>query len=248
MIVNQVFRNAEFGEVRTLEIDGQPWFVGKDVAEILGYSNSRKALADHVDEEDKTDGVTIRDAIGRNQKPVIINESGLYSLILSSKLPQAKAFKRWVTNEVLPAIRRDGSYVVPSNMSLTTEDAFIQLFQTQKEIKQEQQAMKNDLVYLKDEQPVNPNINHDLTKERNKTIVRCMGGYDAPAYQDDKLRRKVFSQAMREFKDLFKVPRYDLLKKKDIERAYEYWRKWQPSTNLRIEIENANNQTTLELN
>ena len=242
----QVFANAEFGEIRTLEIDGQPWFVGRDVPEVLGYSNTSKALKDHVDDEDK--GVTKRYTLGGKQNLTIINESGLYSLILSSKLPQAKAFKRWVTNDVLPAIRNHGSYVVPSNMSLTTEDAFIQLFQTQKEIKQEQQAMKNDLVYLKDEQPVNPNINHDLTKERNKTIVRCLGGYDAPAYQDDKLRRKVFSQAMREFKDLFKVPRYDLLKKKDVERAYEYWRKWQPSTNLRIEIENANNQTTLELN
>ena len=242
----QVFANAEFGEIRTLEIDGQPWFVGRDVAEVLGYSNTSKALKDHVDDEDK--GVTKRYTLGGKQNLTIINESGLYSLILSSKLPQAKAFKRWVTNDVLPAIRNHGSYVVPSNMSLTTEDAFIQLFQTQKEIKQEQQAMKNELVYLKDEQPVNPNINHDLTKERNKTIVRCLGGYDAPAYQDDKLRRKVFSQAMREFKDLFKVPRYDLLKKKDVERAYEYWRKWQPSTNLRIEIENANNQTTLELN
>ena len=242
----QVFANAEFGEIRTLEIDGQPWFVGRDVAEVLGYSNTSKALKDHVDDEDK--GVTKRYTLGGKQNLTIINESGLYSLILSSKLPQAKAFKRWVTNDVLPAIRNHGSYVVPSNMSLTTEDAFIQLFQTQKELQQEQQAMKNELVYLKDEQPVNPNINHDLTKERNKTIVRCLGGYDAPAYQDDKLRRKVFSQAMREFKDLFKVPRYDLLKKKDVERAYEYWRKWQPSTNLRIEIENANNQTTLELN
>ena len=86
-------------------------FVGKDVATALGYSNSRKALLDHVDDEDKTDGVTIRDAIGRNQKAVFINESGLYSLILSSKLPQAKAFKRWVTSEVLPQIRKTGGYI-----------------------------------------------------------------------------------------------------------------------------------------
>ena len=86
-------------------------FVGKDVATALGYSNSRKALLDHVDDEDKTDGVTFRDAIGRNQKAVFINESGLYSLILSSKLPQAKAFKRWVTSEVLPQIRKTGGYI-----------------------------------------------------------------------------------------------------------------------------------------
>lgn len=108
----QIFKNAEFGSVRTIAIDGEPYFVGKDVAEILGYANPRKAIIDHVDEEDKTDGVTIRDSIGREQNPVCINESGLYSLILSSKLPTAKKFKRWVTSEVLPAIRRHGIYAV----------------------------------------------------------------------------------------------------------------------------------------
>lgn len=106
----QVYKNAEFGSVRTTTIGGQPYFVGKDVAGILGYANTRKALIDHIDEEDKDD-VTIRDAIGRNQTMTAINESGLYSLILSSKMPNAKKFKRWVTNEVLPAIRKHGLYV-----------------------------------------------------------------------------------------------------------------------------------------
>ena len=111
-IMNELttFNNPDFGDIRTLTVNGEPWFIGKDVAEILGYSNSRKAIADHVDEEDKKDGVTIRDSIGREQKPVLINESGLYSLILSSKLPTAKKFKHWVTSEVLPAIRRTGAY------------------------------------------------------------------------------------------------------------------------------------------
>ena len=115
----KIFYHDVFGEVRTLTIDGEPWFVGKDIAEVLGYSNSRKALADHVDDEDKTDGVTIRDSIGREQKPIFINESGLYSLILSSRLPGAKAFKRWITSEVLPTIRKTGGYV--SNEELFTE-------------------------------------------------------------------------------------------------------------------------------
>lgn len=84
--------------------DREPWFVGKDVAEALGYSNTRKALIDHVDEGDKMDGVTIRDSIGREQNPVCINESGLYALIFGSKLESAKRFKHWVTSEVLPAI------------------------------------------------------------------------------------------------------------------------------------------------
>ena len=115
----KIFYHDVFGEVRTLTIDGEPWFVGKDIAEVLGYSNSRKALADHVDDEDKMDGVTIRDSIGREQKPIFINESGLYSLILSSRLPGAKAFKRWITSEVLPTIRKTGGYV--SNEELFTE-------------------------------------------------------------------------------------------------------------------------------
>lgn len=105
--------NFEEHEVRTLLINNEPYFVGKDVAEILGYSNNRKAINDHVDEEDKMDGVTIRDSIGRDQKPVLINESGLYGLILSSKLPTAKKFKHWVTSEVLPQIRKTGSYKMP---------------------------------------------------------------------------------------------------------------------------------------
>ena len=102
-----------FGEIRTMTNDrGETFFVGKDVAEALGYKNSRKAIIDHVDNEDREDGVTIRDAIGRPQKIVVINESGLYALILSSKLEQAKAFKRWVTSEVLPLIRQTGTYTI----------------------------------------------------------------------------------------------------------------------------------------
>ena len=107
----KIFENAEFGAVRAFEIKGAPWFVGKDVAEILGYSNTRDALAKHVDGEDKSD-VAIRDAIGREQSTTVINESGLYSLVLSSKLPAAKAFKRWVTSEVLPTIRRHELYAI----------------------------------------------------------------------------------------------------------------------------------------
>lgn len=240
----QVFNNEEFGQVRTLEIDGMVYFVGKDVAEVLGYAKARNAIANHVDDEDKKDA-PIQGDLGGTQMMTIINESGLYSLILSSKLPRAKEFKRWVTSEVLPTIRKHGSYVAPVNTLVSTEDAFIQLFQTQKEIKQEQAVMRDDIVYLKEEQPVNPAINQDLTKVRNKAVVKCLRGYDAPAYSDSKLRQKVFCQAAKDFKELFKIPRYDLLKKKDIERAYDYWRQWQPQTNLRLEIEQANKQLSL---
>ncbi|MDE6880188.1 MAG: Bro-N domain-containing protein [Oscillospiraceae bacterium] len=119
----QVFENPEFGSIRTVEIGGEPWLVGKDVAVALGYSNPRKALADHVDKEDK--GVTKCDTPSGTQQMTIINESGLYSLILSSKLPGAKKFKRWVTVEVLPSIRKTGGYMAPGaeNAPLTEKTA-----------------------------------------------------------------------------------------------------------------------------
>ena len=112
----KIFKNEMFGEIRTLVNEkGETFFVGKDVAQALGYSNTRKALLDHVDKEDREDGVTIRDAIGRDQKATFINESGLYALVLSSKLPQAREFKRWVTSEVLPQIRQTGGYIPTTN-------------------------------------------------------------------------------------------------------------------------------------
>lgn len=118
----QVFNNEEFGQVRTVMIEDEPYFVGKDVAGILGYSNTRKALTDHVDNEDRLDGVTIRDSIGREQSPAFINESGLYSLILSSKMPNAKKFKRWVTADILPTIRRHGAYMTAETMDKVLQD------------------------------------------------------------------------------------------------------------------------------
>ncbi|MDV7725530.1 phage antirepressor KilAC domain-containing protein [Enterococcus faecium] len=134
----QVYKNAEFGSVRTTTIGGQPYFVGKDVAGILGYANTRKALIDHIDEEDKDD-VTIRDAIGRNQTMTAINESGLYSLILSSKMPNAKKFKRWVTNEVLPAIRKHGIYATDD--LLANPDLAIAAFTALKEERERNKAL-----------------------------------------------------------------------------------------------------------
>ena len=106
----QTFVNEEFGTVRTLMKDGQPWFVGKDVAVILGYNEPHKAIARHVDEDDGMKHPVI-DSMGRTQNVTIVNESGFYSLVLASRMPNAKKFKRWVTSEVLPQIRKTGSYI-----------------------------------------------------------------------------------------------------------------------------------------
>ena len=106
----KIFENEEFGRIRTVVKDGEPWFVGKDAAKILGYAKPRNAIAAHVDNEDKKDAL-IQGDLGGKQKMTVINESGIYSLIMSSKLPKVKEFKRWVTSEILPTIRKTGGYV-----------------------------------------------------------------------------------------------------------------------------------------
>ena len=110
----QIFNNAEFGEIRSMEIGGEPWFVGKDVATALGYAKPENAVSNHVDSEDKTSTLIQGSGSNYKSKAIIINESGLYSLILGSKLDGAKRFKRWVTSEVLPAIRKTGAYATDS--------------------------------------------------------------------------------------------------------------------------------------
>ena len=133
----QIFKNDNFGAIRTLEISGEPWFVGKDVAEVLGYSNPQKAVRDHIDDDDKTvnESFTVNGTQG-----VLINESGLYSLILSSKLPNAKAFKRWVTSEVLPAIRKHGLYATEE--LIANPDLAIEAFKALKEEREARKALE----------------------------------------------------------------------------------------------------------
>ncbi len=136
----QTFKSPDFGEIRTAEVNGEPYFVGKDVAEILGYERPTKAISDHVDKEDR-DEVPIQDSIGRMQNTPVINESGLYSLILSSKLPTAKKFKRWVTSEVLPAIRKHGLYAADD--LLDDPDLAIQAFTALKEERQKRRELES---------------------------------------------------------------------------------------------------------
>lgn len=116
----KVFKNKDFGEVRSIIINNEPWFVGKDVAEVLDYKEPHKAIARHVDEDDGMK-YPIIDNLGRVQEVIVINESGLYALILSSKLPKAKQFKRWITKEVLPTLRKTGSYFISEKQPSLSE-------------------------------------------------------------------------------------------------------------------------------
>lgn len=132
----QIFNSPEFGQIRTVEKDGEPWFVGKDVAAALGYSNTRDALDRHVDIDDKNTVVN-PDGNRGNPNMTIINESGLYSLVLSSKLPTAKKFKRWVTSEVIPSVRKTGGYSLPRDLSRLSPEMQMLKLLTDKAIENE---------------------------------------------------------------------------------------------------------------
>ena len=136
----QIFNSPDFGQIRIIQQNEEPWFVGKDVAEILGYSNTKDAIAKHVDDEDKL-GAQIATS-GQNRNMTIINESGLYSLILSSKMPKAKEFKRWVTSEVIPAIRKTGGYIAGSENMTDAEIMAKAVLVAQSTIQQRDQRIK----------------------------------------------------------------------------------------------------------
>lgn len=236
--MHEIF-NFHGQKVRTVTINNEPWFVGKDVADILGYSKSRNAIALHVDSEDALkQGIPTSGGI---QEMIIINESGLYSLILSSKLPQAKEFKRWVTSEVLPQIRLQGAYV-PENLS---DEAFIALFKGQKLLKAQQLELAHDVDYLKNEQPIHPSFAQALLKKRKARVVAMLGGLESPAYADKAFAQSVFREAEMDFKDYFNVNRYDSLPKKHSEAALRYWMNWEPSSNTKMRIRTINQQIDL---
>lgn len=164
----QVFNNPEFGEVRTVQIDGEPWFVGKDIADVLGYKDSSDAMKRHVDAEDKltrcfTDS-------GQNRQMYVVNESGLYSLIFSSKLPKAKEFKHWVTSEVLPALRKTGHYQMKPLSPA-------QMFAAQAQVNLDHERRISELARR--------------TEQAEKTISEAASVFAVPAFTKDDWQAKI---------------------------------------------------------
>lgn len=131
------------------------------------------------------------------------------------------------------------------NRDLTTEDVMIHALQELKKLKEGQSILSADVDYLKNEQPINPSVGLALEKLRKKKVVALLGGKDSQAYRDRHFAQSVFSQAAKDFKDYFRIPRYDLLKRKDEERAFDYWNSWEPSANTKLEIKNRNGQMSL---
>ena len=228
----QIFNSEEFGDIRTVTIENEPWFVGKDVAEALGYSNASKAVSTHVGEEDRILKVLEADSQNGNvvkTQTALINESGLYALIFGSKLESAKRFKHWVTSEVLPAIRKTGSYQKPM-----TTDQKIQLL-AQGNVEQDLQEFKADMPLLALEC-------QRITRAKNQKVVPLMGGKDAPAYKNKSLMHKVYSDVDAQLRREFGVNTYKAIKRSQCDLAVEIIKKYELPRCLREEIEDENSQ------
>lgn len=237
--------NFENQQLRTLKINDEPYFVGKDLASILGYSNTRDALNRHVELEDQkiltSQNTTLENVPNRGL--TVVNESGMYSLILSSKLPNAKKFKHWVTSEVLPAIRKTGSYQLPQ----TPEERLKLTIEATVHLDERMTNVEKDVEFIKNTSEIDSNQRFKLRKARDRKSVEVCGGKKSNFYKDKNKRRKVFRQLEHDFKDSFVISRYEDLSKKDFDRALNFITNWYPSYPLQQAIQQMNAQTDLGL-
>ncbi|MGB3161587.1 MAG: ORF6C domain-containing protein [Carnobacterium sp.] len=226
----QVF-NFESNEVRTQIVDGTLWFIGKDVSDILGYdqtSNMMKRI-------DKEDSISSK-MEGMNMKSILINESGLYSAVIGSKLPSAKKFKRWVTSEVLPSIRKTGVY----QPEMSQEDIMIATLENQKEIKSRLNTVSEDVEGLKKEIDLNRVQKAKLSKLVKCNVMDAVGGKKSNAYKE--LYRVAIAEHWREIKNYFEVASYEEIPKVRFDEAIEVAGMWRPSMQLAIDIKRFNAQ------
>ena len=226
----QIFNSSEFGNVRTVTIDGEPWFVGKDVAEALGFTNPRDAISTHVFDEDK--GVESIDTLGGKQKMTVVNESGLYALIFGSRLKSAQRFKHWVTSEVLPTIRKTGGY---QKQLSPAEMMRIQLGMIDDHENRIENLENNMTIDYGQQQVLGETVNH--------TVISILGGKESNAYKE--ISKKVFAECNRDLKNYFQVNARNNVPKKRFEEALQYAKSWKPCTNTQLKIENANAQMNL---
>lgn len=243
----QVFNNLEFGEIRTVIIGNQPWFVAMDIAEKLGYAQTANMLK-QVDVEDKEKFAPSKtdDAFSNmTRQATIINESGLYSAIMGSKLPNAKKFKRWVTSEVLPQIRKNGSYGEPM-LPQTTDGKIALLAQGHVELKEEINSVREDLEALKMDLPVLPIEADKITIATKKRGVDVMGGKSSPAYNDRGTRQRVYNSIYANLKYNFGVRSYKSIKRCQVDKAIEIINQYQPPFFLKEQINGLNAQQTLK--
>ena len=227
----QIFNSEEFGDIRTVQLNNEIYFVGKDVATALGYANPKNAVPTHVSEEDKLS--TQIEYAGQRREVTVINESGLYALIFGSKLESAKRFKHWVTSEVLPTIRKTGSYQKPMSP--------VEILRIQLGMIDDHEDRITDL-----EQNMTLDYGQQMTlgDAVGKAVIDALGGKESNAYK--KIGKKVFAECNRDLKHYFNVNARNNVPKKKFDEAVDYVKNWQPCTNTRIKIQDYNAQISLQ--
>jgi len=230
----QIFNSEEFGEIRTIEIDGKPYFVGTDVAKALGYSNPRKAILDHCK------GVTKRDTPTSSgvQSMSYINEGDLYRLIMKSKLPSAEKFESWVMDEVLPSIRKTGSYQKP----MTLEEQLQIVAKGTLEVKEEIRKVNEDLQEFKKDMPLLALECQKITKAKNQKVVPLLGGKNSPAYKDNSIRQQVYSDIDAQLRREFGVNTYKAIKRNQCDLAVKIINEYELPMYLKDQIDSSNAQ------
>lgn len=223
----QIFTNEEFGEIRTVQLNNETYFVGKDVADNLGYQNGSRDINRHVLEEDRVKEM-IFDG-NQNKETILINESGLYTLIFGSKLESAKRFKHWVTSEVLPAIRKTGSY----EMEQYSPEMKAILMHDKKLVKMDERVTD-----LENNTTIDYGQQQALGDIVNRVVIEALGGKGSPAYRE--ISKKVFAECNRDLKHYFNVNARNNVPKKRFDEAVEYVKNWKPCTNTRMSINCCN--------
>lgn len=234
----KAFQNDKFGNVRVVLIgaDKEPYFVGKDVAEALGYSEPRSAVSKKVDDEDRA--VAKIATPSGIQEMTCINESGLYSLVLSSKLPSAKEFKRWVTKVVLPSIRKTGKYNVYEDMSPELQAIIMQDKKIQ-QIESKVNALEDNIYITRSQQK-------KLRDFAREVVIKALGSKHSQAYKE--FSQKAFSEFWKSYQNHFNISSYLDTPKKDFQEALEFINAWKPDRELQLIIIGANTQMRMEAN
>lgn len=224
----------EENNVRTITIDEEPYFIGKDVAEVLGYTNPQKAIRDHIELEDKlTERIVLS---GQHRNVILINESGLYALIFGSQLESAKRFKRWVTSEVLPTIRKTGKYEVPKDPMEIMRLQFEALDQTNKKV----DTIEKDVTYLKDEVKLDAGEYNFIAKHVRRNVMEIIQRFGFADTQE--VKQALFKDINNGLNEVCGIKTRTQLRQKHFNKAMDYINVWVPSTATRLKVQ----QLTLE--
>lgn len=248
----QIFDSVEFGRVRTVVIDDEPWFVGKDVASALGYVKPTDAVRRHVSDEDK--GVSKIETPKGKQELIVINESGLYVLIFGSTLDSARRFKHWVTKEVLPSIRKTGAYntnqlpQTPMQLLELHYEALKQVDKKVDEVSDEVKELRDDIEAVKMDLPILPIEADKITVAVKKKGVEVLGGKSSSAYNDRSLRQKLYNDLYSNLKYNFGVKSYKSIKRSQCDEAIKIIGQYMPPYFLATMIDDANQQQILNFN